>query len=190
MADNYYPTDECDDIQEQYNCINCDELIEHARVRHAGAVKKSYLPTLLADVTNPAVWAAGIASGDIDLIPDVIGTWNGGEPKEAPGFGDQTTSIETYEHEVNFKDQRFKTNSAFYGKLGKSKDRVFFFVTESLIFFSTKPASYLPKSPAGEDLTGKILWEVKVKWVEGDVLIPHDRVDEILSCAFIAAQAA
>lgn len=186
---NYYPTgEECEDLKAQYGCENCDESTEHARVRHAGACSKAYLATLLASVTNPDVWAAGIASGDIDLIPDVIGSWNGGVPKEGTGFGDNTVSIEAFENEVNFKDKRFKGNSGFYSKLSKSKNRIFFFVTETLVFFSTKPASFLPKSPAGEDITGMILWDVVVKWTEPDILIPHNRVDEILNCAFINAQ--
>lgn len=185
---NYYPTDECEELNQQYGCINCDEAVEHARVRHVIAVKKSYLPTVLADITNPDVWADGISNGAIAVIPDVIGTWNGGVPKEGTGFGDLSTSIESYEHEITFKDQRFKGNSAFYNMLGKSKDRHIFFVTETLMFNSQKPVAWLPKSPVTEDDSSKILWEVTTKWKESDILIPHDRIDEILSCAFINAQ--
>lgn len=187
MAENYYPIDECEEINVLYECENCDELIEHARVRHAGAIKKSYMATLLADVTNPDVWATGVASGDITLIPDVIGTWNGGDPVEGTGYGDQSESVESYKHEVTFKDQRYKGNSGCYNMLLKSKNRHLFFVTESLVHFSTKPASFIPKSPVTETLTDKINWEVTVKWIEKDLLVPHDRVDEILSCAFINA---
>lgn len=184
---SYYPSD-CDIDEVAYACANCDELVEHGRVRHAGSVKKDYIATLLADPLNPILWGAGILQGKIDLMPDVLGTWNGGVPKEGTGYGDQTSTIISFEHEVNFKDQRFKSNSAFYNRLAKSKDRIFFFVTETLVFFSTKAASFLPSSPVTENLEDKINFDVKVKWLENDILIPHTRVDEILSCAFIAAQ--
>lgn len=188
MAENYYPTDCDEDVL--YDCQNCDNLVEHARVRHAGTVKKSYIATLLAALTDPTVWGNGIRDGNIKLIPDVLGSWNGGVPKEGTGYGDQTTTISSFEHEVAFKDQRFKNNSAFYNAEAKAKDRIFFFVTETQIFFSKKVVTVLPKSPATENLDDKINWDVTVKWLENEILIPHDRLDEILSCSFIAAQVA
>ncbi|MCC6584530.1 MAG: hypothetical protein IT271_12570 [Chitinophagales bacterium] len=186
-ATQYYP-DNCEDLDEVYDCINCDELVEKARVRHVGTVKTSYLATLLAGLLDSAVWATGIANGDIKLIPDVIGTWNGGVPKEEAGYGDQTSSISAYEHEVAFKDQRYKGNDTFYDSLAKAKNNVFFFATETLIHFGTKPVTILPKSPVSDNTTDKVNWDVMAKWSEKSLLKQHDRLDAILNCAFIAAQ--
>jgi len=186
MADNYYPTD-CDEQQELYTCENCDEQTEHGRVRHVALVRKKYLPTILADPTNPQVWKDGLAYGDVIIIPDVIGTWNGGEPKEGTGYGDQEGGIDGFNHEINFKDKRLKSNSNFYKTLAKSKDRVAVWALESLIFISTKTVSIAPKTPVTENLSDIVNWEVKIKCFEPDILIPHERSDEIFTCAFITA---
>jgi hypothetical protein len=91
-------SDSCDTVLGTYNCDPCPlPDMEFGRTRGVALIKKSYLPTLLAAPITAATWTAGIAAGNIIIIPMTAGSYDPGDPKELKGYGDNKSSYGTRE---------------------------------------------------------------------------------------------
>lgn len=153
--------------------------MEHARVRSAGFVKKSYLAALQADPTDPSLWVTGINNRDIIIIPEVSGTYDGGAPVEGPGYGDQTSSFAGYNHTLNFKDPNYKQNAAFWNAIKYSREWVPVWRTETQTSIADVAAQIIPKAPVSENLTDDVVWDVEVKFTQPDIPVPFDTPEGI-----------
>src|SRR4051812_8632388 len=75
-------------------CHDCpaDRIIEFARARSSGFIKKAYIDTLMANPIDQTLWDDGIAANNIIMIPETSGSYDPGSPKELPGYGDRKVS--------------------------------------------------------------------------------------------------
>src|SRR4051812_12704673 len=119
MAYDIY-VDPCEGSVADPECDPCLDNIELGGVRGVCYIHKSYVATVKADPTNPAVWAAGKAAGLIKVIPQTNGTSDGGAPVEVPGFGDQITKLIGYNFQVTYKDPVLAANTPFYNSISHS----------------------------------------------------------------------
>jgi hypothetical protein len=173
----YYPSG-CDAVVPEHYCNPC-EATEHGRVRSVAFIKKDFAFT---DETDPTEWQAGIESRDIIIIPEVLGSFDGGAPVEGAGYGDQQTKLNGYNFELNYKDPNYKENADFYNALKYSRAYKIAYRTETQTHISDNAVSVLPKNPVAEDLTSEVVWDVQVKFSQGDLPEPFDTPAGIFEC--------
>lgn len=165
----YYP-EGCDTAVPPHHCDPCAP-IEHGRVRSVAFIKQSFEFT---DPTDPNEWTTGIENGDIVVIPEVLGSFDGGAPVEAPGYGDQETKITGYNFSLLFKDPNYLENADFYNAIKRSRNYKIAYRTETQTHISTNTVTVLPKNPVAEELTSEVVWDVEVKFSQGDLPEPFN----------------
>src|SRR6187549_2052815 len=112
----YYPTG-CDALIPDHFCDPC-ETIEQGRIRSAAFIKDTFA---FSDPTNPTEWTTGINAGDIIIIPQTKGTFDGGAEVESPGYGDQSTRLTGYNFQLQYQDPNYRQNCNFYNTLKNSR---------------------------------------------------------------------
>lgn len=177
MAYAYYPG--CEDELPDHIVDDCPGSKEHARVRSIAFIHTSYLATLLAGQETPSVWVTGINDRKIIIIPQVSGQYDGGEPVEGPGYGDQESSLAGYKHTIGYKDPNYKQNAAFYNAIKFSRDWVPAWRTETQTQIADVPAQIIPKAPITDQLTDEVVWDVQVKFTQPDIPVPFDTPADI-----------
>lgn len=165
----YYPSN-CDDLVPDHICDPCEE-IEGGRIRSIAFIKKTFAFT---DPSNPTEWEAGFASGDILLIPQTKGTYDGGSEVESPGYGDQATRLTGFNHQLQFQDPNYAQNWAFYDALKNSRQYTAAYRTESKIHMIDSTIQAIPKNPVQEDPTTDVVWDVILKWSNRSSPRPYD----------------
>lgn len=177
MSSIYYPVG-CDTTIPDHFCDPC-EPTEHGRVRSVAFVKSDFA---FVDPTNPNEWTVGIQNKDIIIIPEVLGSFDGGAPVESPGYGDQQSKISGYNFSLLFKDPNYKDNADFYNALKYSRAYRVAYRTENFVHISEAAVSVIPKNPVQEDLTTEVVWDVEVKFSQGDLPVPYDTPAGIFTC--------
>lgn len=175
----YYPSG-CDADLQDHVCGSCG--IETARVRSAAYINKSFYPTLIADPENSAVWAAGINSGEIIIIPETQGEYDGGAAQMGQGYGSVEEKINAYLFTADVMDPNYAGNRAFYNSIYKSRNFHFAFATESILFISDEPCTVIPSNPVVNDLKAEVVWKAQIKWTSENFPTEHDIPDSVFVC--------
>lgn len=175
----YYPSS-CDEVVPDHICDPC-EGEEKGKIRSAGYIKNTFD---FSDPSNPTEWQAGIESGDIIVIPAVIGSFDGGSEVEGSGYGDQSTKLTGYNFSANYKDPNYKQNATFYNSIKRSRLYKFFYRTGSQTHISDTTVSVVPKNPVTEDQNSDVTWDVTVKWAGADLPVPFDTPPGIFDQCF------
>ena len=176
----YYPG--CTEDVPDHICNVCGDDIEHGRIGSVAFIKQSYLPTLLANPTLATAWTDGISTKDIIIIPQVIGSSDGGSPVEGTGYGRQSSSFLGFDFSITFRDPNYKQNAAFYNAIKRSRAYAFAWVTESQTHITDNTVQVLPKAPIAEDLTSEVVWDVEVKFSQPDHAVPFDTPADVFNC--------
>ena len=164
-----------------YSCSDCPEY-EYGRIRSAFYYKNSFS---FVDPTNPSEWDAGIASGDIIVIWETQGSYDGGTTSELTGFGDREFTNGGTSHVLTYKDPNYAENCDFYNAMRGSSNYAFGFRTSSKIHLTGAPVTASPKNPVADDLKSNVVWEVTVKWQNPDSPCPYDTPDGIFTSCYI-----
>lgn len=165
-------------------CDPCLDNVEHGRIRGIAYIHKSYKPTLeekmealktaLAsgnanDITTAkselnTAWTDGISAKSIFVIPETIGTFDGGQPVEGSGYGDSESRLVGYSFVLSYKDPSLEGNEPFYNTISRSNGWYVISRTESLTRISNNPVTIIPKSAVTDDTNSEVVWDVEVKW--------------------------
>lgn len=164
----YYPSG-CDSLVPKHVCDPC-EAREKGRIGAVAFIQKAYE---FADPSNPVEWRAQINAKTIIVIPDILGSYDGGAEVEGPGYGRQQSSLIGYNFTSNFKDPNYTTNCLFYNALKNNRGYRFAFVTETQVHLTMNPVVIIPKNPVTEDLNSDVVWDVTVKWSDKDLPCPY-----------------
>lgn len=165
----YYPAN-CDAEIPDHVCDPCED-IEQGRVRSIAYIKKT---VAFLDPTNPVEWQQQFDAGNIILIPQTKGTFDGGAEVESPGYGDQATRLTGYNFQLQYQDPNYRQNCAFYNALKNSRDWKVAYRTSSQIHLVEVAVSVIPKNPVQDDINSEVVWDVLVKWADKDVPCPYD----------------
>jgi hypothetical protein len=165
----YYP-EGCEASVPDHICDPC-AVPEHGRVRSVAFIKSSFSFT---DPTDPNEWITGIDNRDIIVIPEVLGSFDGGAPVESPGYGDQSTKITGYNFSLLFKDPNYRENAAFFNGIKNARNYKVAWRTETQTHISDNTVSVVPKQPVTEDLASEVVWDVEVKFAQADLAEPFD----------------
>jgi hypothetical protein len=157
----YYPQG-CDDSISTHICGTCgDEL---SRVRGVAFINKSYYPSVAADPENISVWNAGIAAGDIVVIPETQGEFDGGSVTLGQGYGDTEEKVNSYTFTLTYMDPTYVGNRDFYNDIKKTQSWHVAFRSETVLGISDEPCVVIPTNPVANDLKVERVWNVQVKW--------------------------
>lgn len=173
----YYPSGCASEIPDHY-CNPC-ETPEHGRVRSAAFIANDFEFT---DPSDPTEWQNGILNKKIIIIPETNGSFDGGSEVESPGYGDQQTKLNGYNFVLTYNDPNYKLNADFYNAIKNTRNYRFAYRTEKLIHLTQNSVQVVPKNPVAEDLTSEVVWNVLVKWSEGDLPVPYDVPASIFDC--------
>lgn len=176
---DYASTYGCGGSEAEHVCHTCPDgrVREFARVRGSGWVTTSYLPTLMATITTLATWTAGIASGDIIVVPETSGSYDPGDPKELKGYGDREFSYGPRKMQVLINDPDYADNYAFYNEISSRTNLVPFFKTSNLLHIFDKAASITAKDPVADDLEEEVIWQVTSKVTSQNIPSKHPLTD-------------
>lgn len=165
----YYPSG-CDALIPDHICDPCEE-IELGRVRSVAFIKNTFD---FVDPTSPIEWRNGFLSGDIILIPQTKGTFDGGAEVTAPGYGDQSTRLTGYNFQAQYQDPNYRKNANFYNAIKNSRQYRFAYRTETQVHITDKTVQVIPKNPVQDDTTTEVVWDVLVQWSGKDLPVPYD----------------
>ena len=116
-----------------------------------------------------------IESGDLHLISETTGTFDGGSAQTGDGYGDEDSRLLGYQKTLTYKDPSYANNGDFYEAIEKEKWYLAW-RTETLLHFADKPASFQAIDPVEEDLTSAVVWNVTATWKtkKKETLLPAD----------------
>lgn len=177
----YYPSG-CDTIVPDHYCDPCEDR-ELARVRSVAFIKNTFEFT---DPTSPTEWQNGFASGDIILIPQTQGTFDGGAENEIAGYGDQDTAISGYKFTAEYRDPNYSNNCEFYNLLKNSREYRFAYRTSTKTHIANTTCQVIPKNPVENDITAEVVYVVTVKWADKDIPCPFDTPPGIFDTCVVA----
>lgn len=152
---------------------NCPDR-EFGRVRSVAIISKAFLPTILANPTDPAKWQQGIDSGDITIISKTAGSFDPGDPKELKGYGDNKSSNGPREQTLNWFDPNYKLNYAYYNAITNISTKVVAFRTSSLIHIADVTAKIIAKDSVEDDLESEVVWNAQAKFTSINLPQIHD----------------
>lgn len=166
----YYPESCANEIPDHV-CDPC-ETREKGRVSSVAFIDNGFE---FENIEDPNEWIAGIESGEITIIPAVVGSFDGGTEVEGPGYGRQSTILISYDFSANFRDPNYKSNCEYYNALKRSRTQHFAFVTETQLHYVDTPVSVIPKNPVTEELNSDVVYDVTVKWSSPDLPCPVNK---------------
>jgi len=175
----YYPSG-CDAAIGDHVCDTCEDA-EGARIRSAGFIKKNFN---FIDPSNPVEWVAAIAAKNVVIIPSVNGTFDGGAEVLKDGYGDQSQKLTGYDFSAEFKDPNYKKNANFWNQIKKSNNYKFFYRTETQIHITGVAVQVIPHNPVTAATTDDVVWDITVKWSDGDLPAPHNTPAGIFDSCF------
>ncbi len=168
----YYPSDSgCGSggAIPTYSCNPCPSY-EYGRIRSVAFIKNTFSFT---DPTSPTEWTTGIDNGDIIVIWQTQGSYDGGTTSELAGFGDSEFTNGGTSHVLNFKDPNYLENCDFYTQIKYSSEYTIAFRTSSAVHLANAPVTITPKNPVADDLKSNVVWDVTAKWQNPDSPCPY-----------------
>lgn len=168
----YYPG--CEDSIVDPSLSDCPTK-ELGDIRGIALVKKTFSFT---DISDASEWSTGIASRDIYVFPYVRGSMEQAE-FEQPGFGDEPTTIDSYDFTVSSFHPDYSDTWSFWNSVNKSKNFKLVYKTQSKVHLTDGSVQINAKAPIAEDKKQAILWNVLFKFTQEFAPQPQDAPDEI-----------
>lgn len=185
MSSIYYPVGNCGTTEElpQHSCKPCITP-ELGRVRSVFLYRSSFA---WVDRSLTSEWRNGILAGDVQIIKDTQGDYDGGTTTELVGFGDLETVNGGITHILNWLDPNIDDNCDFYTALAGQTEWMLGWRTQNKVWFSNEVATFTPKVPVQNDLKSYVTWNAQAKWT-GDLPCPFDTPVGIFDrCIAVAA---
>lgn len=177
----YYPGCDTEELPD-YQCDPCQGR-EKARIRSGGVVSKAYKATLSANPTSPTVWTTGIESGDIVIIPKVVGSLDPSDPITGPGYGDDIEENLGTDFTLNIRDPNYKSNCNFYNTIKKQNGMWHaIYRTETQTHITEETVTINSRAPVGEELDANVEWNLTLKWRSQNNPCPFDTPVGIFDC--------
>lgn len=162
----------CGDLSGETLIHTCDPCgRELGRVRGVALVDGSVDLTELIDALKTGssaqsaqtIFESLIESGQLHLISETTGTFDGGSAQTGDGYGDEENRLLGYTYTLAYKDPSYSGNKDFYEKAENSHWNLIW-RTETLLHFADKPANIQAIAPVEQDLTSAVVWNVTATW--------------------------
>jgi hypothetical protein len=145
----------------------CDPCLvtELGNVRSFCLIKKG---TVIAVPFTLEAWTAAVESGDIIIIPDSRGTFDGGTPKMGAGYGNEKERKLGSDYTLAVKDPAYVENVEFWQTAEKAGPWNIGFRSETQLHYVNSDVTITAKAPIAEDIESEVIWEVEAKWFSKD----------------------
>lgn len=160
----------CGDVAGETLVHSCDPCeVELGRVRGVALVDGSVDLAPLIDALKESnenattIFEGLVEAGQLHLVSESIGTFDGGSAQTGDGYGDEETRLLGYLYTLSYKDPSYKSNKDFYERIEKEHWKAIW-RTETLLHFADKPATIQAIAPVEEDLTSAVVWNVTATW--------------------------
>ncbi len=154
-----------------HSCNPCGR--ELGRIRGVALVDGSVDLTSLIDALKGetenaiSIFEGLIESGQLHLVSESTGTFDGGAAQTGDGYGDEETRLLGYLYTLQFKDPSYSGNKDFYERAENDHWKMIW-RTETLLHFADKPATIQAIAPVEEDITSAVVWNVTATWKSKD----------------------
>ena len=159
-------------------CDDCPDGVE-ARVYALACVDDDVEFT---DPLDVAEWQGYIESGDIVIIPNIRGEFDGGAPEYGDGFGKVIEVLKRYRFKLTYEEESLVSNWNFYNSIKKSRRRRCWPVFGGYVWMTDKPAKWAPKIPVSQNPLDNVYWNVEVEWTGSDIPEPVVEPEGIFQC--------
>lgn len=170
MSSIYYPEGDCGTTEElpQHSCKPCISP-ELGRIRSVFLYRST---VAWVNQSSTAEWRNLILAGDVQVIKDTQGDYDGGTTAELVGFGDLETVNGGITHILNWLDPDIEDNCDFYTALAGQTEWMIGWRTQNNVWFSGEVATFTPKVPVQNDLKSYVTFNAQAKWT-GDLPCPY-----------------
>jgi len=171
MSSFYYPTGTCGSSETLplYSCSPCIDP-ELGRIRSIFLYRST---VSFLNQSSTSEWQNYILAGDVIIIKDTQGDYDGGTTEELVGFGDLETINGGTVHILNWLDPNIDDNCDFYSALKSQSEWQIGYRTETKVWFSDAVATFTPKAPVQNDLKSYVTYNAQAKWT-GDMPCPYN----------------
>ena len=179
MSTIVYPNG-CDTDVVAHVCDAC-ATPEAGGVSSLAAIHKSYYATLIADLSDEALWAAGILAGKIMIIPETRGSMSSAAVTK-PGYGRTPIRVTGRDFKLIAADPNWKGNHDTYTGLQGSRAYHVAWVTQTQVQVSKFPATWLPDEVIEEDIKSEREWKLEIQFIQKPFSEPADVPEGIFQC--------
>jgi len=162
-------------VANPYDCVddapyidaNCDTAVdEGGRVQHMILVEESVMPADPLALTSTFILTQVVA-GKAHVVRYTQGTYDGGRPVEATGFGNQQSRVVGKDHTLVFRDLNGLINGDFYDAL-ESRAALYrpIWLSESRLWVPPTPVGMkaVVANPTPENTTDSVVYETTITW--------------------------
>lgn len=161
----------------------CDPCLtpEMGNVRSVMLIKEG---TVVAVPLNLTTFTASVNAGDIIIIPETRGSFDGGTPRVIPAYGDLTERKAGDDYVLMVKDPNYAANSEFWQEVERHTWDVAFRSETQLHIVQGAHVQVTAKAPIEEDLNSQVVWNAEAKWYSKSkpVLTPVAPIATLLKC--------
>lgn len=173
----YYPAG-CSDDLGQHICSPCPDT-EQGRIRHVAFIKDSFVFVNPEDSTE---WDTGIASGDIKIVPNVNGTFDGGTTTFGRGYGAVPKKKTGKVFKAPYFDPNLVGNDTFYNALSNSLNWRIALVGATIMRISDNAVTIDAKDVVEEPIDSEVVWNVEVEFSQKDNPVHYSIPTGIFEC--------
>ena len=183
LASSLFYPEGCDADLGSHVCDPCPTK-ELGRVRGVAFIRNDYTFT---DYEDTAQWETGILSGQIFVIPETNGTYDGGTPTYSTGFGDADQSYDSSTFKLVIKDPNFLGNRAFYNALKKSRNYRVAWRSQTILQISDVACTAVGKAPIADDIKSVRTRDVEITFTQSDDPAEYTMPDGVFVCSEVVA---
>jgi len=140
----------------------CDPCLlpELGKVRSFCLIKKGTAVTAPFDLTE---WTAAVESGDIIIIPESTGTFDGGTPKMGAGYGNKNERKLGDDYVLAVSDPTYLDNTEFWEAAEKETWNIAY-RTEKVLHIVDADVTIAASAPVEADVDSEVVWNINATW--------------------------
>ena len=142
-----------------YTCNPCPDG-EGGRIRSLVLVKKGTEISIPLDAEE---WEADIVAGNIIILPEVRGSFDGGTPRMVAGYGSNTEIKVGDDYVLNVSDPAYADNAVFWEESERHTWNICY-VSEKVLVYVPAEVQLMAKAPIDEDLNAVVDWDIELRW--------------------------
>lgn len=165
----------------------CDPCLEAelGGIRSFALIKKGTvidIPFVLAS------WTAAVEAGNIIIIPESNGTFDGGTPKMGSGYGNSKERKLGDDYILAVKDPNYAANIEFWEAAEKETWNAAF-RTGSQLQYIYADVKVTAKAPVEADVDSEVVWNIEAKWFSTakPTASPYAPLDTLFKCFELTA---
>ena len=147
------------DFDEAYTCDPC-LTAENGNVRSLVLIRKG---TVIAFPLVKFDWELQVGLGNIFIMPETRGSFDGGTPKYITGYGSIKEKKVGDDYVLAVRDPNYVDNVAFYQEAEKHLWNIAY-LSETQLNYVAQDVTIAAKAPIEEDLETDVAWDLELKW--------------------------